>query len=599
MTVLLVYPTHSNCREAEQPYLDAGVNVVTYPPRTTGTTPEHDQNCWNPEADIAENLGLPVMKTICPGCRHRERCAAHGYHRQLIAAREASVTLCTHKRLEFSGFTELTAGREYVSIHENPVDLLLPRSEASEADLVRVQGVLHRLLNDPRHLDWFGDDLCVDDEGHRYADAELAIRKQRLYEFGQHLATLVDQLVETVRSTEQTAPWQPPPGPRPPQGIERLLYYATRDAHAVFDGQPWRFLLTAAAGEFCSSAILVAERRVKGRGDTPDLRRTAIGFRRNRPSRHARTWFNDATLDADRLTTILGEPVQDCTPDGQIPLQKKAVQILRDLTRSSSPEVAASVVRGVLADRPHFRRVGLIGHRTHLPALQALGPGFSERIVKTTYFGSGEDRSSNAWHQQCDLIIVCGTPRVPPDTVAAYLIQVGEVTAACREPDWGLIRRDGQNEAGEPVAVSGRGYRDEAWRRACRDLVRASLVQAIGRGRGILETGCEVIVLSTEECGLLISDGSLENLSDSGTRVLEALRRLTMEISNNIYLENTIVTTDRIAQATGLSPVRVREVLRKLESRGLVRRVGQRRGWLPVSTDLDAADSTSQPGGEL
>jgi len=156
---------------------------------------------------------------------------------------------------------------------------------------------------------------------------------------------------------------------------------------------------------------------------------------------------------------------------------------------------------------------------------------------------------------------------------------VGEIGAACTEPAWGAVYWQGLTESGEPLRVKGRAYQDPVWHRAHRELVRAQLVQAIGRGRGILDSGYEVIVLSTEECGLPISDAGFEALNGGSTKILEAVRHLTMENPKEYSLGFSIVSTRQVAQTTGFSLVRSRELLRGLERRGLVRKVGERGGW--------------------
>src|SRR5262245_49974420 len=115
MTALLIYPTHKNCREAEEDYLAAGIDAATYPGRTTQASEEMPQNCWNPDADAAEAMGMPVVKTVCPRCPVQAKCKACGYLGELIDAEKASVALCTHKRTEFTGLADLSRGRRYVS----------------------------------------------------------------------------------------------------------------------------------------------------------------------------------------------------------------------------------------------------------------------------------------------------------------------------------------------------------------------------------------------------------------------------------------------------------------------------------------------------
>jgi hypothetical protein len=265
------------------------------------------------------------------------------------------------------------------------------------------------------------------------------------------------------------------------------------------------------------------------------------------------------------------------------------VQILRDITYRTTKGIFANIIRGVLADRPQFQRIGIICLRPQIKVLESLGTDFTPRIVKSTYFGSGDDRSSNDWYQKCDLILIAGTPRIPPSAIAAYLVQVGETDAACQISEWGTLYWDGETESGEAVKVKSCGYQDEAWRRAHRELVRAKLVQAIGRGRGILETGCEVLVLTNEECGLKISDAGFEALNGTSTKVIAAIRKLTMENAKEALLGNSIVSTRQVADATNLSVVHSRDVLRGLERRGLVRKVGERGGWALVAQEATVA----------
>jgi len=307
-----------------------------------------------------------------------------------------------------------------------------------------------------------------------------------------------------------------------------------------------------------------------------------IGIRDNRPPSSSTVWFNDATVEPERLQSILRHPIRNQTPTGHLPLQRKAVQLLRDVTRRTSRKIVANLIRGVLADRPQFQQVGIIAHRPHLKTLDQLGTMFADRIVKTTYFGSGDERSSNDWHERCDLILVVGTPRVPPAAIAEYLVQVGDLDAACQNGDWDALDWYGRTESGDEIKVASRGYHQSAWRQAQRELVRAQLRQAIGRGRGVLETGCEVLVLSTEECGLTISDVNVEPLNATSLKVLEFLYGATIQNPNKHILEKRIVSTQEIAQSTGLAESYLRRQLQALEQRGLARKVGERKGWLPV-----------------
>jgi hypothetical protein len=587
VTALLIYPVHKNCSEVEDKFLEEGIRAAAYPGRLTETSNEKTQNCWNQRADLAESMGLPVVKTICPLCDYRKKCLAAGYLRELIAVENADVAICTHKRAEFSGLPGLMGRRSYIAIHEHPVDILRPAVQISERDLGLIQGIGHRVLNDPSFLNWFGDDLRVDDNGVQYHSEEQRIRRDRQFRFCHILLDGIDDLVTRLQQAETTGEWRPSATMKRPEGIERTLFRATRNFGVQFEGQAWRFALSAAGGELHSAAIIVSKQWRKGEPD-PVVLKSVCGFRNNLPGNRATVWFNDATLTRERLEMILGRSVTDLTPGARLDRQKKAVQILRDITRKTTPQIFRSILRGVLADRPQAHRVGVICHRPHVTAAKSLGEDFGRRIVKISYFGSGEERSSNDWHQECDLIVVAGTPRIPPAAIATYLVQAGEVGAACRESPWGTLYWDGQTESGEPIRVKSRGYEDESWRRAHRDLVRAQMVQAIGRGRGVLETGCEVVVLSSEECGIPISDAGLEALSGASTQVLGTIRQLTIKNPKNMLLGKVIVSTREVAAMTGRSLPRTRQLLRGLEHRGLVQKVDERSGWVLVEPSPEA-----------
>lgn len=149
MKSLLIYPTHKNCDETQEHLQAAGILAEKYLPRVTTQSFDAPVNCWNPDADIAEQMGFPVVKTVCMSCPHRHDCLIKGYLGDVIRAEKSMIALCTHKRVEHTGFAELTKDRYYVAVHEEPVDLLRPRLSASEHDLVQVLMVLNYMLSNP------------------------------------------------------------------------------------------------------------------------------------------------------------------------------------------------------------------------------------------------------------------------------------------------------------------------------------------------------------------------------------------------------------------------------------------------------------------
>jgi hypothetical protein len=600
MKALLVYPTHSNLREELDRYLAAGVDVAVYPPRTTTGTETTAINCWNSEADQAEAVGFPVGKTVCFRCPQREHCLQHGYLQQILAAEQASVALATHARLEHSGFDELGRDRDWISIHENPINLLSPTVTIRTADLNAVRLYIHTLLSNPRWLDWFAEGTSRDHAGNTYLDEQKRVQRDRYFQTSLILADLLDDLDRAVTTVQQTTEWEPVETIAIPQGYEGFLWWSSRAEQLQVKHSPWKFLLPALRGKLRRTTIVVSERQITGMAPgAVKLIKTVLGVRENLPLAGIPIWFSDATLTKVRLEALLGCDVIDGTPSGRIGNKKFRFQYVRDITRQTSIDVTVSLIRGVLARHRHYQRIGIITHRPQLKALDQLEPLFRSRIVRRSYFGSGEERSSNVWYRECDLILILGTPRVAPQAVREYLIQVGQREIACTEPIWDEIQWQALTHRGEVKTFSGRGYYQDHWRTAHRELVRAMLIQAIGRARAVLEEGCDVIVLSNEECGLTVIDDDVPRMSDSAMEVWKQIQQLTMEKSIRDSIENTIVSTSEIAQRLSLSEVHVRELLRTLESFHMVHRAGPRSGWQlsppPASPSSAILDPPAEP----
>jgi len=306
-------------------------------------------------------------------------------------------------------------------------------------------------------------------------------------------------------------------------------------------------------------------------------------------------WLQDGTADPELVRACLpGREVIDVTPDVVPVSRHRAVQHPRDITRQTSPDVVVKIIMGLLADNPGKQRVGLICHRTHEAALQELKLK-DGRIARVSYFGSGLDVAANVWLQDgCDLLVVLGTPRVNGAAVRSVLLQAGQLEAAGQDGEWGEFRWSGKTESDEPVGVMSRGYDHPAWKRAHNHLVRSRLVQAVGRGRAACEGGCDVIVVSTEECGLPITDLASVPMNETEKKVLAALVPKSdneWDISS-IKKENPVVIgkmsqvgslskSAEIALVLGLNRKTVQRNLARLEQRGLVVSVGKR-GWCLV-----------------
>ena len=311
------------------------------------------------------------------------------------------------------------------------------------------------------------------------------------------------------------------------------------------------------------------------------VEKTLVVVRRNLPDSNATVWLADATADKQIIEMGIGQPVIDRTPDGHLELVKPVTQIELDITRRTTPDRLRAILRGVLLARPEAERVGVITHSNLKEAAQTLGEPFNRRIVRVAYFGSGEDRASNSWHQQCDLIIEAGTPRQPPQATQQRLFQLGEFTAGAMDGGWSKKNWKGFQTDGTPRIVTGRGYQNEKWNLVHRSLVRAAIIQAAGRGRGLLSSGCEVLILSNEECGFPLADqSSVEPVPEPAMIVLDAL---TAVAANKDILGTTTVSTREVAEYLQRDERQVRDWLRWLADAGLINRYGERRGWLPLT----------------
>lgn len=304
-------------------------------------------------------------------------------------------------------------------------------------------------------------------------------------------------------------------------------------------------------------------------------------------------WLADATADLELLELATGLKIQDATPGERLELAKNAIQYPIDVTLRASRKRFRSLLRGVLASRLDCRRVGVITHSTLTSAAKSLGRMFDERIAKVAYFRSGQDRGSNDWHDiGCDLIVIAGTPRLPEIAIRLMLHRVGHYGAIDRGGDWGDLRWQGFTPDGKPRIITGRGYREPLWRQVHRSKVRAAIIQAAGRARALLETGADVVVLSTEECGFPIADVGKEPVpvTDSEAAVLTALK----DIASYIVIKEQcplIASTGEIANRCGVTERQARRSLSGLEQRGLVERIGERSGWRLAASWQATADA--------
>jgi len=585
---LVLVPTHGNGVEVLESFRSAGVEAVAYPKRRTKADEVGPVTCWNRVADLVEEVGLSVLSVVCPGCPFADQCREKnggGYLSQLVTAAESPVVVATHCRGAATGLPELVAGRKYVAVHEDPHGLLRPtvKGELVEMQLA-AEGLNWALTRDPKILG--GDDNKGVEEN--------------VYDALVSLCQTAEYLAEQLKTAEVSGPVTVPSTAEISGGVWRAIL-ATMMRGSKSGGISrlpgkgiWRVLVAAVNRSDPARVSVVVECLPDGQ-----VKRKILAVRSRSLPSGVPVWFGDATTTQEELQGLLpGVEVIDQTPTGRLPRVQTAVQIPKDLTMragesakktGSGRSPVRSLVAGVLADRPEAVRVGIITHRDHVAELEAMREEGADggRIARVGYFWHGSERSDNSWSRECDLVLVLGTPRPGGDAVRTELVAAGDYDAArIKNPVWGPLVWEGLGQDGETVRVAGRGYLDPRWQRAFRRLVRSLLVQSIGRGRTILDCGVPVVVLSVEECGLVISDrgGEGVGLSAGCQRVLRVLTELsgkecdTTATGNYVGVLSHFDAGEIAKRAGGMTARTVQRYLSALEERGLVIRRGGGRG---------------------
>jgi hypothetical protein len=209
--------------------------------------------------------------------------------------------------------------------------------------------------------------------------------------------------------------------------------------------------------------------------------------------------------------------------------------------------------------------------------------------------------------------------------IRSRLIQRGLAMAADRSNDWTDDYWSAQTVQGKRRTIRTNHYRDHDWHAAYQAIVTAELIQAVGRGRSIMEAGIPVVVVSPEELAvpglsqIPVWDDDLVPIGERQLAALQALRqhwasKLTQPLSKglsdveveglltqpfskgfarlltqpipNIYIGGGCVSTSQLASSLTITPQAVRKLLRQLVVSGWSRKVGERGGWLPGSGPL-------------
>jgi hypothetical protein len=545
---LIVLPTHANCAEVVNDLRISGIDAVAAPALDESTCERFEI-----AASLLKN-GIPVAQALCADCELKHRCV---YQERLIESREAPVRIATQKRLEHEGFVNTCLHRQYAAIHEDSTDVLRPMLVARQADFERLVPII--------------------------AEATTQFVGQAALEWLRETALRIAKAqAETLKVTRFKPPdtygcgWKP----RTLRGIAKV----TKPIHEK------------------ALKILIALMNDRGTltlydHETKDgaAHRVVALVRRNQPREDMSTVFADATANPKRLRKLLGCDIGDLAPNHRISFMHRTVQVPVDITLGTSPNVAMKRVRGILARHPN-KRIGVIGWMKHIDfiissdprewespsgdkqMIQPLPVALQKQITKVAYFGSGDERSSNEWKDQCDLVVVLGTYRQHPDAIRDRLVQWGELDALRAGSDREQYEWIGTTENGKSQVVQTWRYMNHVWQEAYESLSFSALHQCVGRGRGLNNDGIPVLVLSNEPLRLPLADILIE------APELNAGQLLTYSLLWNraeTLINNTIRVSARlaaiIADSVGRSPRSVQTDLKRLEQLGFVTRIGKAR----------------------
>ncbi|MFH1919713.1 MAG: DUF3854 domain-containing protein [Planctomycetota bacterium] len=499
---LTLLTAHRNCREVEELYQQFGLDAAAYPPLSEKTCQSFQ------EATFALECGLSPSQCVCPTCPFWTRC---DYTEAMKMAEAALHRIATHARAAHS-FENLAQGAAYVAIHEDPAAILRPFAEVA------------------RGLERVGEIARAAKDGARDRP------DQTLRYFFQRMERAADWLRCELDAAPDTTPLSMPPPAGNPAGVDARLLHAIQSTRIRPSADVLRICRGIAAGELRELVIRVDKTYARG-GSTETHRCVCAVWQATLPA-GVPVWLSDATADPDEIgAMVTGRQVINATPSGSLAQQHPAVQIPNlDIKGATSPARVVKIVSAVLAAHPEAQRVGLLAHKKHVATLQgtgrkgiALSEACQARIAKIEYFRSGLSRGSNSWCESCDLILVAGTPRVPPPAVKVRLIQAGNPAAAARDGEWGPDWWSGIDATGRRHTIRGLAYCDRDWHAAHQALVRAELIQAVGRGRIVCEVGVPVVVLSNENLGLPIAEIEVDPLPAGAQEAIHALVELTKQ----------------------------------------------------------------------
>jgi hypothetical protein len=381
-------PTHAHCEELIEEGARLGQTIVPYPELTKGTCLRYD------EASAVMERGLAFQLALCPDCPHREGCP---YREQREAADAADYSVMTQAR----GIHTLSRhGGKRLVFNEMPLDIIRP-NYIIERGLEVVELIART--------------------------AEYATQDVRLRGFFRHMGRVALILNGWLNSADRSADIPlPEPVEHAPEDVHRGINEAILKlgVGAAPPAEAMRLAVAAACGDLSMVGVAVDERPAAG--NAVKIVRKLVGVVKT--DLPPGCWISDATADREDVEACLGRKVHDITSKGNLLWHHEVLQIIPtlDVTKGRKPEAVLPILRGLLYDLPH-RRIGLLTHSELYETLpKLLSEEDQRRLIKVSYFGSGEDRGSNQWIAECDALIVLGTPRVGAEAIRCHLYRIGK-----------------------------------------------------------------------------------------------------------------------------------------------------------------------------
>ncbi|MBD3672749.1 MAG: DUF3854 domain-containing protein [Planctomycetaceae bacterium] len=589
-STLTVVPTLQNARDLETELSSGGILAQAYPDLTQVTCRNHA------EAVRARKMSLPVTKIICPRCPFKHDCEQDGYLSLINKAGREPHSICTQERFA-RNTASLSLKRDVIFFHEE-VRNAFQRSEAVKVeDFIALLDLLFFASNSSQALGLKHEAQFFDALWRTVCEIVMFSRNCRTV-----------QPIKTLAYAFPSADWQ--------RSLwKKIEYYRQLPENKgfVINGTALRTVVDAIQMK-CDLVIRPARM-------SQEAAEIIVTWKTPIPA-GPKIWLADGSEALHNVQSSIGSlVVSDRTPKGKIRRQKLVCQIPRMIRKKTSPSTVKKLVRDVLSRLPDHRKVGLIVHRKHLSAIKELkAREFPTQIHRFTHFRSGEDTGSNSW-LDCDVLIILGTPYVPPRAIQKELIRQGKIEAANRDGLWGDRFWYGQSIDQRAVTISSRGYRDPDWHDAYKCVVRSKLIQGMERSRSYLPYGIPLtLVFSLEPLGIPVFDKKwFKGVSLTESRLLTVLsqeaqkaglsgwskKKCSVGIAATDCISNPIqrvadifavafsgaysinqnaqrgVATSVLAKKLNVSARTVRDQLKNLSEKDLVLRIGKRSGWLP------------------